>query len=57
MPITNQRSSETQFKVIVVSNKFEGKMLVQRHKEINECLCEEFKIGLHSLSIDAKTPK
>ena len=32
------RSGETHFKVKVVSDAFEGKMLIDRHRAVNECL-------------------
>ena len=37
-----QRHEETHFKVVVVSDCFEGKMLIERHRAINECL--EFEL-------------
>mmetsp|Transcript_39641 Transcript_39641/g.29282 ORF Transcript_39641/g.29282 Transcript_39641/m.29282 type:complete len:105 (+) Transcript_39641:51-365(+) len=49
-------SSETHFKVIVVSDIFEGKSVIDRHRMVNDLLKEEFDAGLHALSIVAKTP-
>lgn len=50
------RGSETHFKVLVVSDRFEGMTLVQRHRAVNECLKEELSTGgVHALSISAKT--
>eukprot|EP00350_Pseudokeronopsis_sp_OXSARD2_P000151 CAMPEP_0170557824 /NCGR_PEP_ID=MMETSP0211-20121228/30427_1 /TAXON_ID=311385 /ORGANISM="Pseudokeronopsis sp., Strain OXSARD2" /LENGTH=68 /DNA_ID=CAMNT_0010869199 /DNA_START=36 /DNA_END=242 /DNA_ORIENTATION=+ len=37
------KSSETHFKVIVVSNNFEGKSILDRHRMINDLLQEEFE--------------
>ena len=51
------RRSETHFKVVIVSEAFEGKPLIDRHRAVNECLREELEQGVHALSIDAKTPK
>ena len=51
------KGSETHFKVIIVSDLFEGKNLVQRHREINTLFKDEFASGLHAFSIVAKTPK
>jgi BolA protein len=48
--------SETHFKVIVVSDAFEGKKLIDRHRIINSALADELKGGVHALSIVAKVP-
>ncbi len=50
------RGKETHFKVVVVSDAFDGKPLVQRHRLVNEALAEEFRSGVHALSIHAYTP-
>ncbi|CAN1762554.1 SufE-like protein 1, chloroplastic/mitochondrial [Linum perenne] len=47
---------DTHFNVKVVSKEFEGKSLVKRHRLIYDLLQEELQIGLHALSIVAKTP-
>ncbi|KAL8573182.1 hypothetical protein ACOMHN_036167 [Nucella lapillus] len=49
------KGSETHFKVVIVSDSFEGVSLVQRHRLVNTTLEEEFAGGLHALSIVAKT--
>jgi stress-induced morphogen len=51
------KGSETHFKVVVISSKFQGQSLLERHKAINTLLSDEFKSGLHALSIQAKTPE
>jgi BolA-like protein 1 len=48
--------SETHFKVVVVSDAFEGLGLVDRHRRVNEALADELKSGLHALTIRALTP-
>ena len=48
--------SETHFKVVVVSEAFEGLGLVDRHRRINEALAAELRKGLHALTIRALTP-
>lgn len=48
--------AETHFNVKVVSNEFEGKSLIKRHRLIYDLLQEELQSGLHALSIVAKTP-
>ncbi|XP_061349866.1 sufE-like protein 1, chloroplastic/mitochondrial [Gastrolobium bilobum] len=47
---------ETHFNLKVVSEEFEGKSLVKRHRLIYNLLQEELQSGLHALSIVAKTP-
>ncbi|XP_073156893.1 sufE-like protein 1, chloroplastic/mitochondrial [Henckelia pumila] len=48
--------AETHFNVKVVSEEFEGKSLVKRHRLIYSLLQDELQGGLHALSIVAKTP-
>lgn len=48
--------SESHFKLIIVSNNFDGKMLLQRHREINKALEKELATSIHALSIHALTP-
>jgi stress-induced morphogen len=48
---------ESHFKLRVVSEKFEGLPLVQRHQLVYGLLSAEFAAGLHALNIKAKTPK
>nr|WP_163930704.1 BolA family protein [Paraferrimonas sp. SM1919] len=43
------------FKVIVVSDDFEGKRLLARHRIINELLKDELKGTLHALAIHTYT--
>lgn len=47
---------ETHFNLRIVSDAFQGKSLVKRHRLIYDLLLEELKNGLHALSIVAKTP-
>ncbi|KAI3456769.1 hypothetical protein Pfo_013432 [Paulownia fortunei] len=47
---------ETHFNLKVVSQEFEGKSLVKRHRLIYSLLQDELQSGLHALSIVAKTP-
>ena len=48
--------TESHFKVVVVSNSFEGKNLLGRHRLVNASLRAELEAGLHALSIIALTP-
>jgi BolA protein len=48
--------SETHFKVIIVSDAFEGLGPVDRHRRVHEALAAELRKGLHALTIRALTP-
>ena len=45
------------FDVVVVTDKFEGLALVERHRLVHDLLAEEFEGSLHALSIKACTPE
>ncbi|XP_032089791.1 bolA-like protein 1 [Thamnophis elegans] len=51
------RGSETHFRVVVASRRFEGLPLIHRHRLVNDLLQEELAGPVHSLSIQAKTPQ
>ncbi|MFQ5937767.1 MAG: BolA family protein [Acidiferrobacterales bacterium] len=48
--------SESHFKVTVVSQQFEGKNLVARHRIINEILAEQLTGPIHALALHPLTP-
>jgi BolA protein len=48
--------SESHFRVIVVSEKFEGQMLLKRHQMVNELLADLLKDKIHALALVTKTP-
>lgn len=48
--------SESHFKVQLVSQQFEDKMLIHRHRAVNQALAEELANQIHALSIHAFTP-
>ena len=48
--------SESHFKVTVVSEKFEGKMLINRHRMVNEVLAQELDGQIHALALHTMTP-
>lgn len=48
--------SETHFKVVVVSEAFEGKSLLERHRLVYEALGDELRAGVHALTITSRTP-
>lgn len=48
--------SESHFKLIVVSDNFHKKPLLERHRSINAILSEELQNDIHALAIHAMTP-
>lgn len=52
------KGSETHFKVVIVSDAFDGKKLIDRHRMVNAILADELATTgpVHALSIVAKTP-
>ena len=48
-------ATESHFKVVAVSKAFEGKMLIARHRMINEALGDELNT-IHALSLHTMTP-
>ena len=50
------KGSESHFKVVVVSDIFEGKSIIDQHREVNSVLKEELK-QIHALAIQTKTTK
>lgn len=47
---------ETHFRVHIVSNAFEGKSRIDRHRMINAVLAPELAGGVHALAIKAQAP-
>jgi len=47
---------ESHFKVVVVSEIFEGKSRIERHMLVNEALADELRGPIHMLQIKAITP-
>ena len=52
----HSKGTDSHFKVIVVSEEFLGKRLLQRHRQINEILKEELANQIHALAIHTYTP-
>lgn len=48
--------AETHFRVVVVSNRFEGANRLQRHRAIHRALADELAGPVHALAVDALTP-
>ncbi len=49
--------SESHFKVTVVTTEFDGKMLVARHRILNQLLKDELNGPVHALSLNTLTPE
>ncbi len=49
--------SESHFKVVIVSDAFNGKMLVARHRLVNKALEEELAGPIHALALHTMTPE
>jgi stress-induced morphogen len=48
---------ESHFKLVVVSEEFEGLPLIKRHRLVNTLLAEELAEDIHALSLVTKTPQ
>ena len=48
--------SETHFRVVIVSPRFEGQRLLGRHRAVNDALREELAGGVHALALHTYTP-
>jgi BolA protein len=47
---------ETHFRVYIVSDAFEGKSRIERHRMINATLAKELQGSVHALAIRAQAP-
>ena len=47
---------ETHFRIYIVSNAFEGKSRIERHRMINAALAAELAGSVHALAIKAQAP-
>jgi BolA protein len=47
--------SETHFKIVVVTEAFEGKRLIGRHREVNKLLKDELENDIHALAMHTYT--
>jgi BolA protein len=49
--------SESHFKVVAVSERFEGETLLARHRIVNRILRAELQGGVHALALHTLTPE
>src|SRR3990167_5847176 len=50
------KHSETHFKVVAVTVKFENLTRIARHRLVNQLLANEFDSGMHALSLHLYAP-
>lgn len=48
--------SESHFKLVIVSDSFDGKSLVARHRTVNKLLAHQLDGNVHALSMHTYTP-
>jgi BolA protein len=49
--------AESHFRVVLVSEAFTGKPLVQRHRAVNNALSEQLAGAVHALALHTMTPE
>src|SRR5262249_17806561 len=49
--------SESHFKVIVVSERFSGRSLIEQQRLVTAVLADELKNGIHALTMKTLTPE
>lgn len=53
----HSRGGESHFKILVVSQLFEGKSFLERHRIVNKAVTgNDISLPCHAISISAKTP-
>ncbi len=52
----HSHGGESHFRINIVSQAFDGKSRVERHRMINALLADEFAGKLHALAIKAQSP-
>lgn len=50
------KNAETHFKVVLVSEAFDGVRKVARHQQVYACLAAELDAGVHALALHLYTP-
>jgi Stress-induced morphogen (activity unknown) len=51
-----REGGETHYRIDIVSDAFEGKSRVERHRLVNDSLAGEFSDGLHALVLNIRAP-
>jgi len=50
-------AAESHFRLVIVSDEFESKNLLARHRTINKLLADELDGGVHALAMHTFTPR
>jgi len=50
-------ATDSHFKVVVATNQFDGKTLIQRHRAINAILQAQLQNDIHALALHTYTPE
>lgn len=53
---SSNRSSESHFKVVLVSERFDGMRQVARHQMVYKLLTKDLSNGIHALALHTYTP-
>jgi BolA family transcriptional regulator, general stress-responsive regulator len=48
---------QTHYSVLLVTDAFRGQSRVDRHRQVNAALADEFAAGLHALALTLRTPE
>lgn len=51
------KGSESHFKVVIVSDDFNGETLIKRHRSVNKLMAELLAGSIHALSLHTHTPE
>ena len=49
--------SESHFRLVIVSEEFNGKPLLDRHRRVNRILAKELQEVIHALALQTMTPE
>lgn len=49
-------AGETHYRVTMIAENFAGQSRIARSRAVHEALADEFKAGLHALSLSLRTP-
>jgi stress-induced morphogen len=55
--VNDMTGTDDHFQAVVVSNEFQGKLTIARHRMIYEALGEAMKERIHALSLTTLTPE
>ena len=56
MPVIEGRPPAGHYRLVIVSDEFEGRSLIERHRLVNEAVRDLFGPKIHALSMRTLTP-